>query len=248
MVGLSFFPSEPAVQAAIDVFAYHTDYYLDYAIRETFLFLKPVWLSGLRQAKKPSPYGDERYLLTLATTPELLSLPQTPEVLTALLARPEIDLAKRQEAVTRIAAGQNTGRVNVLLRTIRALDTTRIANGNPAAQQDLIQMLLTSDRSQLQQTAPEFKRMIYQDSSRMLQTTGYAALITAEQSDQFVWNTAQKTIDDLTDYLTGLSLLADPALQSSFYEKVKALAVKAPAIAYPLLVTMSADESAKPKR
>jgi hypothetical protein len=48
IVGLSFFNSEKAVEAALDIFQYPTDYYLDYAIHETFRYLKPVWLAGMK--------------------------------------------------------------------------------------------------------------------------------------------------------------------------------------------------------
>jgi azurin len=71
-------------------------------------------------------------------------------------------------------------------------------------------------------------KLISQDSSRLMQATAYAAVMTAEQSDQAVWGPAQKDIPALTNYLTGISLLVDQDLKASFYPREKSLAVQIP--------------------
>ncbi|RRB07255.1 PVC-type heme-binding CxxCH protein [Larkinella rosea] len=239
LVALSFFNSEEGVHAASDVFRYSTDYYLDYAIRETFTALKPVWLAGLKAGKKTASPLADRYLLNLATTTELEAIPQTTEVLTVLLSRLEVDGKKRQEAVRQIAAAEKTGVVPVLVRNIRQLE-----NAKPrmdVAQSELVRMLLTLGRPELTKQIPEFKQLISRDSSRFLRALGMAALITAEQSDQAVWKTVPETAPNRAVYLTSLSLLPDTRLQSSFYGNVKKWATTEPELAYPLMLNMKMD-------
>ncbi|RAJ93138.1 putative membrane-bound dehydrogenase-like protein [Larkinella arboricola] len=244
VVALSFFNSEQAVTAAMDVFKYPTDYYLDYAIRETFRFLKPIWLAGMKQGKNVASgqSSANRYLLSLASAQELAALPQTPNVLTALLTRPDIDLAQKQEAVKRLVKEQKTGPVTVLLTAIREEERSRKTDQPTAAQNALIRLLLESDPAELKQNGAAFTRLVSQDTSRVMQATALAAVITAAQSDQSLQTARQEKPEA---YLTGISLLANPALKASFYGKVKELAPKIPATAYPLLMQMTLENESK---
>lgn len=224
VVALSHFNTREAVAAVMDVFQYPTDYYLDYGIRETLKYLKPIWLADLKENEGLSaiktPYVP--YLLSLATARELLEMPQSPEVLTALLGRNEVDADRKKQALGRLAKRQNTDGVQVLLPLIRA------AGKSGAVQPDLIRLLLQSDPQELRVHVPEFLQLIGEDSSRALHAPAYAAVMTAEQSDQAVWGAAQKNIPALMDYLTGVSLLADAGLKASFTKKVERLATQVP--------------------
>jgi glucose/arabinose dehydrogenase/azurin len=234
VVALSFFNSEKAVAAAMDIFKYPTDYYTDYAVRETFTQLKPVWLAGLKQNKYTQPKAMP-FLLSLTSKNELMALPQTTEVLEALLSRNDIDPKQKQDAVVKIAATQNISNVKVLVNAIRR---------NPE-QKELVRMLLASAQPELKKNLPEFLTMIKEDSSALVHATGYAAAITADQSDQSVWATAQEDNSAITDYLNGISLLTDAKLKTTFYEKVKGLAARVPDLAYPVMLKMTGNDTAK---
>nr|WP_295924501.1 PVC-type heme-binding CxxCH protein [uncultured Dyadobacter sp.] len=244
VVALSYFNSEQAVAAAADIFKYPTDYYMDYAVHETFRFLKPIWLSGMRQGKRfgEDPTQVSRYLLRLATAQELASLPQTTDVLAAMLTRPDLDASKKQEAVNRLAKDQKTDQVTVLLEAIRGEDQNRKGSQQSAVQRELVGLLLASGAPELKQNQAGLMRMISEDASPAMQATGFAAVITAGESDQVL----QKTIQDKTAaYLTGISMLTNADLKASFYKKVKDLAPQAPAAAYPLLMKMTMESEAK---
>ncbi|ACT91918.1 PVC-type heme-binding CxxCH protein [Dyadobacter fermentans] len=244
MVALSFFNSEAAVAAATDIFQYPGDYYMDYAMHETFRFLKPIWLSGM---KKGQTFGNNtkqarRYLLKLANAGELAAFPQTADVLTALLARPDTDAAKKTEALSRLAKMQHTGKVNVLLTAIREEEQSRKPNRQSPAQQELIKLLLASGPSELKQNQAELTRLVHADTSLIMQATGFAALISARQPVQSLEKTAEgKT----AAYLTGISMLPDADLKASFFRQVRQLAPRAPEIAYPLLLKMTIENEAK---
>lgn len=244
IVAMSYFNSEQAVAVATDIFKYPTDYYMDYAVHETFRFLKPIWLSGMKQGRS---FGEDqkqvsRYLLKLTDTGELASLPQNSEVLTAMLTRPDIDAAKKQEAVNRLAKDQKTGRVKVLLNAIRDEEKNGKSDQQRTAQQEFIRLLLASEPSELEQSQAELTRLITEDSSLAMQATGFAGLITAGQSDQSLQTAIQ---EKTAAYLTGISMLTNTDLKASFYKKVKDLAPKAPSIAYPLLMRMTIESEAK---
>ncbi|GGB97761.1 PVC-type heme-binding CxxCH protein [Dyadobacter sediminis] len=245
IVGMSFFSSEEAVMAATDIFNYPTDYYLDYAVLETFRFLKPVWLAGMKQGKS---FGTNQksaipYLLKLANAQELATLPQTPDVLTALLTRPDIHAAEKQEAMGSLAEKQKTGKVNVLLNAIREEEKSRqgVSRQN-SGQQELIKLLLASEPSELKLHLAELTKLIRADTSQVMQATGFAAVITAQQSDESL----QEAIPEkLAAYLTGISMLTNADLKASFYKKVKDLAPKMPATGYPLLMKMTMESESK---
>ncbi|GAB3281699.1 hypothetical protein GCM10027347_57440 [Larkinella harenae] len=244
VVALSFFNSEPAVTAAMDVFNYPTDYYLDYAIRETFRFLKPVWLAGLQQGKRflgPQKQAN-RFLLSLATGQELATLPPTSDVLTALLTRPDINPVSKQEAVKRLAKEQKIGPTKVLLAAIQAEEKTRKTAMPTAAQTELIRLLLEADPTELKQNGPAFKQLVRQDTSRIVQAAALAAVITANPSDPSLQRIKQEKPDL---YLTGISWLANGGLKASFYKTVKELAAQLPAMAYPLLMQMTLENASQ---
>ncbi|MDQ6481106.1 PVC-type heme-binding CxxCH protein [Dyadobacter sp. LHD-138] len=247
IVALSFFESQQAAEAAMDVFKYPTDYYLDYAIRETFTYLKPLWLPDFKQNKNltEAQLRALPYLSGLVSAQELSAFPQTTEVLTVLIARNDFDVKEKEDAVIKIAAAQHTSAAKVLINTIRHHESKKTGNVQDRAQEELIRMLLNRDRSELKGNVAELKNMIEIDSSRRSHAIGYAAVITAERSDESVWDAAQKSQANQADYLHGIALLTDGDLKASFYEKVKSMTASLPDQAYPLLLKMSGNNAAK---
>lgn len=244
VVALSFFDSEKAVTAALDVFHYPTDYYLDYAIRETFGFLKPLWLQSLRESVSVNPTA-ERYLLSLATSAELLTLARQPQVLEVLLFRPDLTPGQKRDVVNQIARARNSPVEKVLIDAIRTGAPASTTAGARAARQGLVALLLQSDRAALKANTATFAEMISRDTAALARAAGYAGLITAERSDQTAWATAQASPAHTDDYLRGISLLTDPDLKATLFKRVKALTSQTPATAFPLLVSMSEKRETK---
>ncbi|MBE9461542.1 PVC-type heme-binding CxxCH protein [Dyadobacter subterraneus] len=247
VVALSFFDSKTTVDAALDIFKYPTDYYLDYAIKETFTYLKPLWLSDFKQNKNLTEAQSKAlpYLLDLVTANELSGFVQSTPVLSALISRNDFDLKQKQNAVSEMARIESISKSRVLINAIHDLEYGKKGNRQKGVQDELVSMLLSTDGSELKSNEAEFLNLIKKDTSEMLRLIGYAGMITAEKSDQKVWGLAQKNKANQQDYLHGISLLTDSNLKASFYEKVKALTASLPENAYPLLLTMSGNDSEK---
>lgn len=249
IIALSFFDSKKAVDAALDIFKYPTDYYLDYAIKETFTYLKPQWISDFKQNKNLTAAQLKAfpYLLDLVSAEELSGFAKSPQVLSALILRNDFDLKQKEGAVSKIAATQKISASKVLLNAISNLETGKKRNNQKAVQRDLISVLLNQNHLGLNTVSGEFQNLIEKDTSRMLRAIGYAGIITLEKSDEKVWNLAQKNKVNQEDYLTGISLLTDKNLKSSFYKKVGNMTETFPDQVFPLLLTMKNSDAAKIK-
>ena len=94
-------PSRHAVEAVLTVAGRGSDRWLDYALEQALLFLKPQWTEALA---KPWTFLDDKPdlakgLLAQMSTAELLAAWRRPEVARAILLRPEIDPATRRAAL-----------------------------------------------------------------------------------------------------------------------------------------------------
>jgi glucose/arabinose dehydrogenase/azurin len=213
VVALSYSRSGKIVETAADVFKYPTDYYLDYAINETFSYLKPVWLAGLGSqnflAGNPKAVS---YLLNLASADELKKLPQTPVVLEALLERKDLTAEAKNQVVQELAKQTKKSGVEILVTAIRKSESNN----------DLIPLLL-SDKKSLVSNWEWLYTMIGKNESNRMKAVGYAALLTADETEESVIKTARENSHNTIAYLNGIALLTDKSLQASFYEKVKTL-------------------------
>lgn len=247
IVALSFFDSKQAIDAALDIFKYPTDYYLDYAIKETFTYLKPLWLPDFQQNKNLTTAQQSAlpYLLDLVSKEEISVFEQSPQVLSTLISRNDFDLKQKQDAVIKIAKAQNITPSKVLVNVIRNLESGKKANKQKGVQEELVNMLLNTDQLQLKGNLVEFQNMIDKDTSEFFRSIGYAGILTAEKSDQAVWNSIQNDKTKQKDYLNGIFLLTDQNLKASFYEKVKSMTSTLPDQAYPLLISMRREDVAK---
>lgn len=244
VVALSYFNTEQAVMAAVDVLKYPTDYYLDYATQETFRFLKPIWLAGMKQGKSFTQNSKQAdlYLLKLASAQELVSLPQTSEVLSTMLTRSDMDGKKKQEALHQLAQVQKTGKVKVLLHAIGEEEKSRKGDKQSMGLGELVKLLLAAEPSELKQNGKELRNLIDSDRSQVMQAIGFAAVITAEGSDASLQNVMPGKIPA---YLTGISMLSNADLKASFYKKVKDIAPGTPELAYPLLMKITLESEGK---
>lgn len=245
VVALSDVETEAAVSAVLDVFNHPTDAFLDYAIRETLLALKPQWLARLRQDQTAYSERATKYLLGLAKTTELLGLPQTPLVQTALLTRSDVQPAQRRALLDQLAQTRKTPKAQLLLSLIDEQATQPGSRGATKPPRDLIDLLLTSPPTELKPLVVGSMERIRRDSSEWQRATAYATVITAEGSDRSVWPLVSTTPTGRADYLTGVSLLPDGALKTSLRERVNGLTTTEPMLAYPLLVNLSTTPDEK---
>lgn len=253
VVALSHFDGEKAVVAASDVFRYPTDYYLDYAINETFGYLKPQWLAAFKTNKDflaDNPVA-ARWLLSRASENELLGLPQSKIVLESLLTHPSVSKQVKEAALVQLAGQAQKKPVEVILETIssRHLIKANFAEFRKR-EKDLIEILLTQDQARLQESKSQIVRFLDKGQHNNLQALAYAALITADGSDKTARRLADRNPVNMTNYLNGISILDDEALQGIFYGEVKGLTSKIPADsvnmeAYRVLAQMTGKDAEK---
>jgi glucose/arabinose dehydrogenase/azurin len=241
IVALSHFETDSTVMAGLDIFKHPTDYYLDYAINETFTYLKPKWLAAIEAndrllADKPAA---AKYLLARASEGELLKLPQNSIILNALLAHPQVQKKTREQAIAALSVRENKKPVEVILETIRS----HVASGSTFQEfrkneKDLIEILLTEGQSQLVDAKPQIVRLLDKGQNNNLQALAYAALITADGSDKTARKLADRSPGNKSNYLRGISILTDERLQNLFFGEVKSLTSQIPADSVNLIAYM----------
>lgn len=231
IVALSHFTGEKAVVVASDVFKYPTDYYLDYAINETFNYLKPVWLSAFKTNENflNKNLSAASKLLLRAGESELLQLSQSDLLLNVLLMHPGTGLKTKENALKEIAGRSGKKPVEVILDAI----LNRHSSGRNFTdfrknEKDLIELLLTREQSELHESKALIIRFLDKGQDNNLQALAYAALITAEGSDKTSRKLADRNPGNKTNYLNGISILKDAALQGIFYAEVKGLTSQIP--------------------
>jgi glucose/arabinose dehydrogenase/azurin len=233
IVALSFFETEAGVDAALDVLKYPTDYYLDYAVSETFRQLKPVWYAAMK--RNVFNQAAERYLLPFLTNDELAALPRNHGPLIEMLGRPGLAANVKENALGQLAKELEVSKTQALLYALKR-------EKRAVPQQELTRILLNQDKAELGKNRIGFEDLIKNDTVNLLRILGYAAIITADQSDKSFQTVAQI---DIADYLKGISILPDKNLQASFFEKIKIMAPEQPELAYPLLMKMTISNPAK---
>jgi len=253
IIALSHFEGEKAVAIAADVLKYPTDYYLDYAIKETFSYLKPVWLRAFttNEGFLAANTVAASWLLNRASEKELLQLPQNKRVLGALLVHSDVQKKVKEEALMALANQAQKKPVQVIIETILARhDPGKSFSEFRKNEKDLIEILLTREQAQLQESKTQVIRFLDRGQHNNLQALAYAMLITIDGSDKTARKLADRNPVNKTNYLNGIAMLPDPALQGIFYSEVKGLTSKIPAdsvniVAYKVLSNMGGHDDEK---
>jgi glucose/arabinose dehydrogenase/azurin len=232
IVALSHFEGKNAWITALDIFKHPTDYYLDYAINETFSYLKQQWLAELRQSEnivRQHPMA-ATYLLNRLTDHELMGLPRSEAMLDALISRNSVEKSVKSRAILDLASQTEKKPVEMILERLRSESSKgKSFRDLLSGQKELIAILLTMDQSQLQNSKSHIIKCLEKGEPASLQAVAFAALITADGSDKSARKLADRNPGTKSSYLNGISILQDPVLQNLFYAEVKEQALKIPA-------------------
>lgn len=135
-------PSLSSFEAVLRVMEQPTDRWLDYAIEQAILFLKPQWVEGLRGAWSYLDSEPElaRSLLAQLDAETLLSLRRSPAVARAILLRAEVSAAERADALKHLATEDDTaGDAAVVQEWIAALQKAdALPSGHRSGLGDLV--------------------------------------------------------------------------------------------------------------
>lgn len=219
-VALSYFEEDNAVDILLDVLQYPRDYYLQYAIDETAKHLKPLWLNKFHEQKEflaGKPHLVD-YLLNFATTEEILNLPRHDIIHSSIIRHGKINTEERLKSLFAYAENHQINAIDVLIKNLILCEKQRKEGFN-----NLVQVMMNWDKTELLRHKQKLKDLIDPSYPKPIREVGYAALITAEGSDQSAWNFAIKGEQELVDFLDGIKLISDANLRGSLYPKVKML-------------------------
>lgn len=219
---LSFVPTAAAAELALEALRQPTDYYLQYVLDSTITTLAKAWKPAL-VAGEPlaadNPAGLS-YLLARLEPQELTALPESTPVLHELLSRPGIAPEQRRTAVTALARSAGSSPVAELVAAIGRVDGTP---GSTPVSRDLVQLLLTDDRSSLQGARADIERLAQRASNDVVRQGAWAALMRADGSTDAAWTRGSATPRGTLDLVNAVGMAEDPAVQSALYPRLVSL-------------------------
>jgi len=221
----SFFRQWEAADAALSALAQPADYYIDYCLRETMRQLETWWKPALGEGAPlaaGNPAGVE-FILSGVSTADLVKLPASATVHTALLTREDAGAADRQAALAALAKADDRSPAATLLAVLKPL----AANGGSAAEA-LANMLLQQSPAELAANRAAIQSLAASGSSAGIRQKALAALILGDASITPTWEVAVQSAAGLGDWLSALPLVPDPALRATAFEKVHPLVTALP--------------------
>jgi lysophospholipase L1-like esterase/azurin/glucose/arabinose dehydrogenase len=215
----SFFSEPQAVDAALEILKFPTDYYLDYVLKETMRQLDPIWHKALAAGTpiaSDNPAGVE-YLVKSVDTNDLFKLPHTPGVLITILSRPEVPDATRVQTLAELAKLQKTDTATALLD---AMDTVKADPNRSSVMAKLLPMQAYDD---LGKSRNRLETLATKGASPDVRSAAWAGIATADNTIARVWAEGTKTPASLTDVLNSIPRVFKHDIRNEAYDKVKAL-------------------------
>ena len=223
VVALSAFEDARAADIALQALKHPTDYYLDYAIKETMTTLQPYWKDAIAKGKPiavNNPAG-AMYLLGNVTTAELVKMPRSTPVLVAMLSRDNVPPPYRQEALEGLARLNKSDVLTELFAAIERIDAGPAHSDHVL--HDLVQFFSGRDVKEFAKIRPRLEKLSARAHLPLTRQVAYAAMVTADNSFEHTWTDAAKNVLTLSDVVEAVPLIADAKLRAGAYGKVEAL-------------------------
>lgn len=169
------------------------------------------------------------YQLKRLNNAQLLAVERKPDeakykpVYEAILTRKAMDNKFRQEAMEALAKLDKSDPVVVLLNAIGNVDAE-----DKGTLHELVGMLVAQPQAALAAQREKIAALAESATSPVVKEASYAALATADGSPSKIWPQASQSRDNQRLLLASLSMVTDPKVRESFYDRVKPLAEKAP--------------------
>jgi putative heme-binding domain-containing protein len=224
LVALSDFQTTRAAEIALEVLQKPTDYYLDYALKETMTTLEPYW-KPILAAGKPlaanNPAG-VNYLFRNVATTELVKMTRSDAVYNALLSRAGILADYREEALKGLAKLHKTDEVTELLAAVERSDQTS-GSENMTVLNDLGHILLHHAVCDLEDQRPHLEKLATGAHQAYTRQIAYAGLMASDNSVDNAWASASKAESQLHDLVDAVPAIPDPKLRAALYPKIQPL-------------------------
>jgi azurin/glucose/arabinose dehydrogenase len=225
----SYFRQWEAADVALSSLKHPGDYYLDYVLKETMRQLEPWWREAIREGKPladGNPAGVE-YVLGSVSSDDLAKMPKSSVTLNALLTRPGIPPAQRQQALVDLAALNGSTAVQVI---------AGLFDGG-ATGEDLGRLLLQQPAADLKAGGDVLAKL---QPAPAVRPWVIAAIITADGGSASAWQEAVKSPAALVAFLEALPKLADATLRGSAFDQVLPLLTSFP----PAVAATVSDQAA----
>jgi putative heme-binding domain-containing protein len=224
LLALSDFQTQRAAEVALEVLQKPTDYYLDYALKETMMTLEPSWKPALAAGKSLAandPAGIN-YLFRNINTAELVKMPHSEAVDNALLSRAGVLSDFREEALKGLAKLHKTDEVTELLAAVERSDRTESAESMTVLN-DLGHLLLHHAACDLEEQRPELEKLASDGRQPYTRQVALAGMIVSDNKVDKTWAAASKSESHLRDLIDAVPAIPGPKLRAALYAKVQPL-------------------------
>ncbi len=215
----SFFSEPEAVDVALAAKTLPTDYYIDYTLKQTMKQLDPIFRKAVASGKligADNPAGLD-YVIHNVSTAELLKLPKNPNVLQAILLRPEVPDVTRTQTLNELSAMRKTNNATTLLGMIDTL-----SKKDPASAVVVARMLPAQSPDDLKALRARIEKLATTGETGEVRQPAWAAVATADQSLDQVWKPGVSPAG-LVDVLGSIPFVFDPDIRSTAFDRVKPL-------------------------
>jgi len=225
----SFFNAPDAVEVTLIAAEQQTDYYLDYAMKETKRTLEPYWKAALAKGTTIPVTSDAgiRFFLRNISNEALLKAKKSKDVYNEILLRNGLQDNIRRDAVTQLAKLETKAEMRVLLDAISRIDEQKEAR-DEAVIFDLVRLLTSRGPKELTLARAEIEKLATNAKQPVVRQIGYVSLINVDGDSDKAWTLANRSVASLRDFLAAMPMIADAGLRASLYGKIEPLLTKLP--------------------
>jgi len=161
------------------------------------------------------------YVLARLSNKELIEAPRSEFVYVALLQRKGLERKYRVEALEGLVKIRKTDSLIELLAALKSLD--KKGDAAEVVIRDLAPLVLQSKPDALKAKRSGLETLAKESQLAVTRQIGYAAMITAENSGDPVWNAASANPAGLADVILSIPLVREANLRAGFYAKLEPL-------------------------
>lgn len=225
IAALSHFETLASIEAALPILDQPTDYYIDYAIKETFQHLKPVWLKNL-QVNGQLLNAKDSHLASLfqyLDAEELASLPATTHRLKAELANTSTTSQVKLKALAQLTQLSKQSKVSLLFTQLTEREQRKQKTD------DLVKVLFELPTDELVKEKSFLEKSTTTSPSKLIRQAALGSLLSLDAElpislQELAINNPTKTLD----YLEGIHLIQSQSVKNKFVKDIKQLALSTP--------------------
>lgn len=242
IAALSHFETKSALDALLECTELPTDYYIEYALKEAFKHLRPVWtkafnddpeflvdepdkaaylfgpLSSPGQVALPGFLKGEpdwkKYEYDLLSADDFKGLSQAPAAMRFWVTRNDIPDAERKVAVQNLAKRAGVNPTELLLEIIQAIDTSTPNHGL----EGLSKLLMEQDLQEVQQQRETIKDLAATSPDEAVRQVSFSLLMEMNTPAEEIMAIAELSEEHQLSFLTGVQLLSVDSNYSDDYD------------------------------